>query len=142
MEYVQRQPLPVVPLPQLPLQSQRQLDEQPHKFLLHLVSIVSLPDMAGQRKAFTSSSKSHTSFTLGRTGKPRCSAVFPGVTPPTIFVPHAIDSFAFAVASHNECLVLIRGKHTYLSSCKTLEYHSSMLTNPQVLDRTLIPSTR
>ena len=39
-----------------------------------------------------------TSRTVGRTGSPRCSPLFPGVTPPTIFVPHAIDSLAFAVA--------------------------------------------
>jgi hypothetical protein len=40
----------------------------------------------------------HTSRTVGRTGRPRCSPFFPGVTPPTMFVPHSIDSFALAVA--------------------------------------------
>jgi hypothetical protein len=39
-----------------------------------------------------------TSRTDGSTGRPRCSPVLPGLTPPTILVPHAIDSFAFAVA--------------------------------------------
>ena len=34
----------------------------------------------------------------GSTGRPRCSPVRPGVTPPTILVPHAKDSLAFAVA--------------------------------------------
>lgn len=38
------------------------------------------------------------SFTVGNTGNPKCSPLFPGVTPPTILVPHSIDSFAFAVA--------------------------------------------
>lgn len=40
----------------------------------------------------------NTSRTVGSTGSPRCSPFFPGVTPPTMLVPHAIDSFAFAVA--------------------------------------------
>lgn len=38
------------------------------------------------------------SLTVGKTGNPKCSPLFPGVTPPTILVPHSIDSFAFAVA--------------------------------------------
>jgi hypothetical protein len=42
--------------------------------------------------------KIRASRTDGRTGSPRCSPFLPGVTPPTIFVPHAIDSFVFAVA--------------------------------------------
>jgi hypothetical protein len=37
-------------------------------------------------------------LTVGKTGSPRCSPSFFGVTPPTMFVPHSIDSFAFAVA--------------------------------------------
>lgn len=38
------------------------------------------------------------SFTVGRTGNPKCSPLFPGVTPPTMLVPHSIDSLALAVA--------------------------------------------
>lgn len=36
--------------------------------------------------------------TEGSTGRPRCSPVRPGITPPTILVPHAKESLAFAVA--------------------------------------------
>lgn len=36
--------------------------------------------------------------TLGKTGRPRCSPVRPGVTPPTMLVPHSMDSLAFEVA--------------------------------------------
>ncbi len=41
---------------------------------------------------------SRTSRTVGRTGSPKCSPFLPGVTPPTMLVPQAIDSLAFAVA--------------------------------------------
>ena len=34
----------------------------------------------------------------GSTGSPRCSPSLPGVTPPTIWVPHSKDCFAFCVA--------------------------------------------
>ena len=40
----------------------------------------------------------HTTFTEGKTGSPRCSPSTPGLTPPTIFVPHSSDSFTLAVA--------------------------------------------
>ena len=35
---------------------------------------------------------------VGRTGRPRCWPVQPGLTPPTMLVPHAMESLAFAVA--------------------------------------------
>lgn len=41
---------------------------------------------------------SHTARIDGSTGSPRCSPSFPGVTPPTILVPHSRDCFAFWVA--------------------------------------------
>jgi hypothetical protein len=39
-----------------------------------------------------------TTRTEGKTGKPKCSPSTPGLTPPTIVVPHSNDSLAFAVA--------------------------------------------
>ena len=36
--------------------------------------------------------------TVGSTGSPRCSPSLPGLTPPTILVPHAMESLASAVA--------------------------------------------
>lgn len=39
-----------------------------------------------------------TSRTVGSRGSPRCSPFFPGVTPPTMLVPQAMDSLALAVA--------------------------------------------
>ena len=41
---------------------------------------------------------SHTARIDGSTGSPRCSPSFPGVTPPTMLVPHSRDCFAFWVA--------------------------------------------
>jgi hypothetical protein len=49
----------------------------------------------------------HTFRTVGRTGKPRCSPSKPGRTPPTILVPHSIDSLALAVACLPVQLLLI-----------------------------------
>lgn len=40
----------------------------------------------------------HTVLTDGNTGRPRCSPSTPGLTPPTILVPHASDSWTLAVA--------------------------------------------
>lgn len=39
-----------------------------------------------------------TALTDGKTGKPKCSPSTPGLTPPTILVPHSRDSLTFAVA--------------------------------------------
>ncbi len=39
-----------------------------------------------------------TTLTEGNTGSPRCSPSTPGLTPPTIFVPHSKDSLTLAVA--------------------------------------------
>ncbi len=36
-----------------------------------------------------------TARMVGSTGNPRCSPYLPGVTPPTILVPHSSDCFAF-----------------------------------------------
>ena len=39
-----------------------------------------------------------TTLTEGNTGSPRCSPSTPGLTPPTILVPHSKDSLTLAVA--------------------------------------------
>lgn len=39
-----------------------------------------------------------TTLTEGKTGSPRCSPSTPGLTPPTILVPHSRDSLTLAVA--------------------------------------------
>lgn len=43
-------------------------------------------------------SNTHTALTDGKTGNPRCSPSTPGLTPPTILVPHSRDSLTLAVA--------------------------------------------
>lgn len=40
----------------------------------------------------------HTILTEENTGSPRCSPSTPGLTPPTILVPHSKDSLTLAVA--------------------------------------------
>lgn len=48
-------------------------------------------------------SNTHTALTDGKTGNPRCSPSTPGLTPPTILVPHSRDSLTLAVA----CLPMV-----------------------------------
>lgn len=49
--------------------------------------------------------KCYTSRTDGSTGSPKCSVFLPGVTPPTILVPHANDSLALDVAFADTVLI-------------------------------------
>lgn len=67
--------------------------------------------------------------TVGNTGKPKCSPFFPGETPPTILVPHSIDSLAFAVA-YAEWLGTNLKKNRYCSSGKPVYLSNDKLLCP------------
>src|SRR4051812_7217962 len=77
---------------------QLRLDEPPHKWPWRLASALPPPagDDVSSRPDVVGSRGQQTDRTVGSTGRPRCSAVRPGVTPPTIWVPQAMDSLAFA----------------------------------------------
>lgn len=75
-------------------------------------------------------SNTHTALTDGKTGNPKCSPSTPGLTPPTILVPHSRDSLTLAVAClpvagiSIPCIPLrdkSRLKQTGIITCKSLE---------------------
>lgn len=70
-----------------------------------------------------------TALTDGNTGKPRCSPSTPGLTPPTILVPHASDSWTLAVACRP-------AEGQYLVQTKSIETNHSAPVKPW--NRTLV----
>ena len=67
------------------------------RFCLFLGLFEPVPELVSH--AFPSQRQEiRTVFTEGNTGRPKCSPSTPGLTPPTILVPHANDSLTLAVA--------------------------------------------
>jgi hypothetical protein len=86
-----------------------------------------------------------TVLTEGKIGSPRCSPSTPGLTPPTILVPHSRDSLTLAVA----CLpagevsreVQIVQFHSIDLTSKPLEQNPGMSSNLQVVQSIRVAST-